>query len=441
MVTAPISFVCHTCGQTVVVQAPEHGTTVTCLNCGREYVMSKTRASSTAAPLQPIHLPHTLERPKLLFDYTDVIDLLYNEDISGWFKNNEGGKRLQALQGQFASFLGSKYAYAVSSGNASIYVALKALEVKTGDLIAVPAYTHIGTVAPIILAGGWPVFVDVDIHDGNISRESLLHSIQMFPKIKGVIIVHQLGKPCDYDGIVDVLGDKHPKFLVEDASHALGSFYNKHACGTLGHIGCFSIGGGRTKIVGTGEGGMVVTDDPQLAEKIKNIRNHGDRNADVPYFCFNFRMSELNAAVGLEQFRHIKDLVVWQVERAKYIIDHLPEYLEYSPILSSQKETFTNQYLIGCHWISSKAGMSRDEFLSRMQKAGYDGGVPRMNISGGYSKLVPGIKYYVKRRIALHLENSEYLVKNAVWIDWHRYPRTIMEGVQLLENIRKVVGR
>jgi perosamine synthetase len=360
-------------------------------------------------------------------DLNEVFELLKSHDISGWFHSHDGGPILREFQKQFADFLGVKYAFACSSGNAAIYIALKAVGIGFGKVVAVPAYTHIGSVAPIILAGGMPYFVDVDFY-GNFKVEDLENK-----SFDAVIPVHQLGNICEMDSIKNnIFG----AVIIEDASHALGSkYYGKYA-GTLGDIGCFSIGGGRTKIIGTGEGGMIVTNDDKYAEKIKNIRNHGDRITDVDYLCFNFRMSDLNAAVGYVEMKKIEKYIKWQKLHALVLTNKLPKYLAPIPVPAACE---SNRYLIGCIFQEKEAGMTRDEWLKRIRDLGFEGGVPRKNVGPGYSKLVCDIKFYRKYKNR-ELPNSVFMRDNSVWIDWHRYPRTVPEIDQLIEAFNKAIS-
>ena len=141
------------------------------------------------------------------------------------------------------------------------------MESSGGDRVVVPSYTHVGSVAPILLAGAKPIFADVDIN-GTIDPNLI-----DWTGAKALIAVHMLGMPCNMDLIKKNFGG----YIIEDASHALGSEYKGKKCGSLGNVGAFSVGGGRTKTIGCGEGGMVTTDNAEIAEKVKNIRNHGDR--------------------------------------------------------------------------------------------------------------------------------------------------------------------
>lgn len=358
-------------------------------------------------------------------DVSPVTDLLKNYDISGWFKNNDGGNMLRSFQKYFAEECGTKYAFAVSGGSAAIYVALRACGVGVGDQVIVPAYTHVGSVAPIVLAGARPRFVDVDIH-GNIPEQVWRHS-----QAKALIAVHMLGMPCD----IDTIRQKYRGYIIEDASHALGSEYKGKRAGSLGDIAAFSIGGGRTKTIGCGEGGVVTTNNADLAERCKNIRNHGDRITDCDYICFNFRMSELNALVAFLQMPKLHERNEWQIRNAEYLMNRLPPFLTVPETPSYAK---TVRYIISCKFNQNIAGISRNEFLRQLVANHWDGGVPRKNIGAAWGKLVSDIKFYQKYPKD-SLLMSQKLRDNSVWIDWHRYPRTKVEIDELLEHVNAVL--
>ncbi len=364
-------------------------------------------------------------------ELASVNQLLMYRDFSGWFQSHDGGPHLQEFQNRFAEFCGAKNAFAVSSGSTSIYIALRVCGVKRGDFVAVPAYTHIGSVAPIILANAKPLFIDVN-EDGTMNPQDLKKALSLKrykDKVKAVIVVHLLGRPCEMDEIKDVWSG----FVIEDASQALGAEYKRRRTGVLGDVGCFSIGGGRTKTVCSGEGGMVVVNSDDLAERCKNLRNHGDRSAGCDYLCFNFRMCDLNALVGLLQLKKVDFLINCQINNAKHLIANLPSYLEVPFPPSHIKSSW---YLIGCRFSQFKATMSRDAFVQKVINQGFEGGVPRRNFGKGITKLISEVKFY--ERYSRRLPTSRKLRAESVWIDWHRYPRTIEEIDQLLAVFRKI---
>jgi perosamine synthetase len=361
---------------------------------------------------------------------TLITDFIKYHDISGWFGNNDGGELLQTFQHGLAQECNTKYAFGTSSGSAAIYVALKACNVGRGDHVIVPAYTHIGSIAPIILAGAEPIFVDVDIH-GNIDPEQLDFDNDFDnPIAKALIAVHMLGMPCDMDKIKK----KFSGYIIEDASHALGSEYKEKRAGSLGHIGCFSIGGGRTKTIGCGEGGMITTSDKNFAERCKNLRNHGDRVTDVDYPCFNFRMSELIALIGLLQLPRLQMLNDWQRRNAETIIKELPDCFVIPPIPSYAK---TVRYMLGTTFKHPK--MSRNEFLSKLKEKKWNGGEPRRNIGSGWSKLINDINYYKDFHKRTVLPMSYKLRDESVWFDWHRFARTDAEVKTMINHVKKVL--
>lgn len=365
-------------------------------------------------------------------DLAKIIDLLENKDFSGWFGNNTGGTYLRKLEEKVANFCGVKYAATTCSGSTAIYTALRAVGVGQGDIVAVPTFTHIGSVAPIILCGAKPYFVDVEPKYGTFNPEELMKATKKF---KAIIVQHFLGTPCQMDMIRDLAGDA---YIIEDASLGLGSLYHSKMVGNLGDVAAFSIGGGRTKIICAGEGGIVTTNNAEIAEKAHNIRNHGDRYADKDYFGFNFRMSEINALIALCQMNKIKTLLETQKTNAEYLINNLPSYLSW---LGCPSNTTTNYYIVGCLFKRSVIGMPRNTFLRIVTsdptlKIGR--GIPRRSVNAGYSKLISDVKFY-KEFADRRFPNSEMLRDNIVWLDWHRFPRTKHEIDDLLACFEKVI--
>ena len=351
---------------------------------------------------------------ELNIDESKVVELLRSGKINGWWNNPQGGKYLQEFEKRFAEFVGTKYAIAVSGGTASIYVALRACGVGYGDYVALSPYTHIGSLAPIIMCGAIPVFVDVD-EFGNIDPVELDKVIKDFD-LKAILAAHQIGYPCRLEDI----GNEEIK-VVEDCSQSLGAEYMGFQVGSLGDIGCFSVGGDMAKTISTGEGGVITSNSLILKDRCQNIRNHGDK-AGANYPCFNFRLAEINALIGLLQMDTLRYNIGIQRDNAKHVIDNLPPHLSVEDPLP---ETNPAYYIIGCWFLEEEKGFTRDEFLEEIRESGLDLGEPRRNISGGYSKLLYDIPYYAqfKRKCP----NAELLRDNVVWIDFHRPPITIKD--------------
>jgi perosamine synthetase len=360
-------------------------------------------------------------------EFESVKELLKSGNLCGWWKNPNGGPYLQEFEKKFAEFIGVNHAIAVTNGSSAIYVSLKACDVGEGDSVAVCPYTHVGSVAPIRLAGGLPLYVDCDDY-GNIDPKQLSEEKS---NIKAVIAAHQLGQPCEMEKISHEAGFQ---YVIEDCSQALGAMYKKKKVGSIGDIGCYSIGGDMTKTISIGEGGMIVTNDDKLVEKCRNIRNHGERDG-ADYQCFNFRISDLQASVGLLQMDNLQDQIDWQIENAKYLIKKLPDCLEFP---EPPKYTSPAYYILGCNYQIPKTGMTRDQFLNKVKEKGFDGGLPRKNVGSGYSKLVSDIPFY--KDAGKGFPKAEKKRDNSVWIDWHRYPRTKEEIDKLLDALKEIVN-
>jgi dTDP-4-amino-4,6-dideoxygalactose transaminase len=223
------------------------------------------------------------------------------------------GERVEEFENKFARFVKAKYAVALSSGTAALHLALKSLEVKAGDEVLVPSITFVASVNAILYCGGKPVFVDpTSLNDFNISVTDLKKKIS--PKTRGIIVVHYGGFLADMDRIRK-LARRYDLFIIEDSAHSIGTKYGSKMAGTLGEVGCFSFFS--NKNLATGEGGMIVTDSQRLAQKVKLLRSHGMTSPtwerfkavafdyDVVDLGYNYRMTEIGAALGLEQLKKL----------------------------------------------------------------------------------------------------------------------------------------
>lgn len=231
----------------------------------------------------------------------------------GWITMGEKTREFEAAFGEFLG--GSATCAAVSNGTAALHMALLALGIGPGDEVIVPALTFVADLNVVKLVGATPVLVDVSSEtDWNISPAGIDRALT--PRTRAVIAVHYAGFPCDIDGIRAVLERRGKEFghricLIEDAAHAPGAAWQGSACGTLGDIGCFSFF--TNKNLSVGEGGMVVSSDPDLGERLRLLRSHGmtaltlDRHQgraisyDVVRPGLNYRIDEMRAALGLVQ--------------------------------------------------------------------------------------------------------------------------------------------
>jgi perosamine synthetase len=196
-----------------------------------------------------------------------------------------------------------EHAIAVSSGTAALHVAVLALGIGPGDEVIVPAYTFPATANVVALVGAKPVLVDVDPETMNVRPESAADAVT--DRTRAVLVVHLFGRPARWEQIGAAVPES--VVLIEDAAGALGARRTGRACGSLGRLGCLSFH--PRKIVTTGEGGAVTTDDGELAEAIRSMRHHGWRDSDLPAPGLNYRLSDVLCALGITQLRRLEALL------------------------------------------------------------------------------------------------------------------------------------
>lgn len=217
---------------------------------------------------------------------------------------SSAGPLVSQLEERFAGYVGAKYAVATVNGTSAIHLALRLLGIGPGDEVIVPALTFTGTVNPVAYAGATPVVVDVDPLTWNIDVSEVEKAVSR--RTRAVIPVHLYGNPADMTGLVSVAG-RYGLIVIEDAAEALGARYNGRHVGTFGRVGIFSFNG--NKVITTGGGGMLVTDDPDLAERARLLVNQGRVPGVFEYehqeIGYNYRLTNLQAALGLAQMERL----------------------------------------------------------------------------------------------------------------------------------------
>src|SRR5436853_1097754 len=181
------------------------------------------------------------------------------------------GPRVEAFEKAFAELTGTSDAVAVSNGTAALFLALKALDIGPGDEVLCPSMTFVATAAAVLQCGAEPVFVDIrSLEDPTIDPDDAAQKITS--RTKAILPVHYAGIPADMTRLC-ALAESHGLFLVEDAAHAPGAHFGGRACGSFGQAGCFSFFGNNN--ITTAEGGMITTNDPRLAARLRLLRSHG----------------------------------------------------------------------------------------------------------------------------------------------------------------------
>lgn len=217
------------------------------------------------------------------------------------------GSKVNELEQLMSEYLGVKHAVAVSSGTAALHLALLALEIRNGDEVIAPDFTFPATTNAVEVAGGNVKLVDIKKEDFCINEDLIEENIT--EKTKAIMVVQEFGNCADMDKIISI-AEKYNLKVIEDAACALGAEYKNKKVGTIGDIGCFSLH--PRKAITTGEGGIIVTNDDTLAERVRIIRNHGLNYVDgKPLFVdagLNYRMTDIQGAMGVAQFKKLNML-------------------------------------------------------------------------------------------------------------------------------------
>jgi len=231
---------------------------------------------------------------------------------SNWISS--AGKFIPRFEEMFAAFCGTKHAVACTSGTSALQLALVTLGIGPGDEVIIPTFTMIASANTVRHCGATPVFVDAEPVTWNIDPTKIEAAIT--PRTKAIVPVHTYGHPADMDAIT-AIARRHDLVVVEDAAEAHGAQYKGRPTGSLARAGCFSFYA--NKIVTTGEGGMITTDDAELADKARNIRDHAfskERHFWHRAPGHNFRMTNLQAAIGVAQMERVDWLVARRIENA-----------------------------------------------------------------------------------------------------------------------------
>ena len=238
---------------------------------------------------------------------------------SGWISSI--GPFIKKFEDRFASYCKVQHAITCNNGTSALHLALAAFRVGPGDEVIVPTLTYVSTANAVRYCGARPVFVDSEPRTMNLDPTKLQRAIT--PRTKGIIAVHLYGHPADMDPVLE-LGRKHNLFVIEDAAEALGAIYRDRRAGALSDVATFSFYG--NKVITTGEGGMVTTSRPDLNERIRLLRGQGmdpARRYWFPEVGYNYRMTNVAAAIGLAQLENIEEFLATRAQAAHWYGTHL----------------------------------------------------------------------------------------------------------------------
>ncbi len=272
------------------------------------------------------------------------------------------GPKVLEFEKEFTKVTGTNHAVATSSGTTAIHLALLATGIKPGDEVITTPFTFIATATPILFCGAQPVFVDIDPKTLNIDPQKIEEGIT--EKTKAIIPVHIFGQPAAMDHIMEI-AEAHDLVVIEDACQAHGASYHGKQVGSFGDCGCFSFY--PTKNMTTSEGGMITTNNSDLEGRLSLLRNHGmGKRYDYHMIGYNFRMTDISAAIGLAQLSKLESFTEKRLQNAKRLTERLEGLVEVPYVAPDVKHVF-HQYTIKAN--------SRDGLKEALEKAGIGSGI------------------------------------------------------------------
>ena len=331
--------------------------------------------------------------------------------------SKDGGKNVQEFEKSIRTFVKTKYAISVNSGTAALQAALYALDIKKGDEVIVPSFTFVASANAIASTGAKPVFADILKENFTIDPESITKKITR--KTKAIMPVHLYGHISSLDRIKEI-AKKHNLSVVEDAAQSLGSTFKGKHTGTFFELGCYSLYPG--KIITSGEGGVVVTNNKKLYEKLQMIRNHGMvKGYDSKIFGLNLRLPEINAAIAKIQIKKLSKFIQSRRRNAKLLSDLLSDSKIQLP--SERKNEKFNWSL---YTIATK---NRDSILKKLNSKGIGAAVY-------YPIPVHKIPIY---KIKSKLTNTDWASKHVLSLPVH--PNVSAKNVEYIaKTVRDLVN-
>ena len=357
---------------------------------------------------------------------------------TGWLGT---GPKVAKFEEMFRGYIGTRFALALNSCTAGLHLSMLVAGLGIGDEVITTPMTFCSTINTIIHIGAVPLLIDVDRKTQLIDPSRIEDAIT--PKTRAIVPVHLCGRPCDMDAIVDI-AEKHGLIIIEDAAHATEAKYHNRKIGSISDLTCFSFY--VTKNICTGEGGMVTTDNPDFAEKIKIYSLHGmnrdawKRYSDMDYLHyeilfpgFKYNMMDLQAAIGIHQFKHIGE---W-LKRRDEIWRRYNEAFADLPVgmpAPDEPDTVHSRHLYTLMIHEKNCGITRDEFIRQMH---------RFKIGTGVHYIGIHLHPYYKKNFGFKREQFP----NASWIS----DRTVSiplsaklsdgDVENIIETVRKIILR
>jgi perosamine synthetase len=280
---------------------------------------------------------------------------------------SSAGKYIPLFEEKFSKFCNTKYGIACSNGTTALHLALESLGIGKGAEVIIPTFTMIATANAVIYSGAKPVLVDSEKETWNINPKLIEEKIT--EKTKAIIPVHTYGHPCDMDPIIKI-AEKHNLRIIEDAAEAHGADYKGKRVGSLSDVAAFSFYA--NKIITTGEGGMIVTNSEKLAEKARLLRNHAFTKPRFTHYelGFNYRMTNVQAAIGVAQMEKAEQLVEARIKNAQYYNSLLKDIKGIT--LPPKANWAKNVYWMYGILIEKEFGLRKEEVMEKLKQKGVE---------------------------------------------------------------------
>lgn len=282
-----------------------------------------------------------------------------------------GGKKIKEFEKLFAEYHKAEYAVTFNSATAALHAAVVACGVEPGKEVITTPYTFTSTATSAFMANAVPVFADVELETFNISPKAIEKTIS--PLTRAITPVHLFGTPCNMDAIM-AIAKKHNLKVIEDCAQAPGARYKGKPVGIIGDCGIYSFT--ENKNITSGEGGMLITNNKKIAEVAQLVRNHGEavvadrpRSYSASILGWNYRMTEVDAAIGVEQFKKMDKFNEGRQRLANKVVDGLKDIDGLSPQLV-EKDCSSVYYVLGFRYDAKKIGIDRKKFVGAMNAEG-----------------------------------------------------------------------
>jgi len=289
-----------------------------------------------------------------------------------WLTN---GPNLKKFEKKCSSFIGSKFALGVGSATHALHLSVQSLGIGLGDEVIVPTFTFAATANAVKYCGAEPILADVDLDTFNIQPIEIEKKITK--RTKAIIVVHYGGQACDMDQI-KAISKKHGLIIIEDCAHAFGSSFKNKKCGNIGNVGCFSFY--PTKIITTGEGGMITTNNSKVYRRSEILRSQGmnvtaiDREKkgqwwyDIVELGYNYRLDEIRASLGISQFDRVNEINRRRIKLAQKYNKKIKKI----PGLTIPKTKTNRNHIFHLYTIKIEKNyhMTRDELIKKLHKNG-----------------------------------------------------------------------